>query len=116
MEQKLKKVNKIRSIREILDLNNDGKVSEEEFKDGVESQIIDSQGDLLSPMQNLFMRNQNLSIGQSIYYDAQPIKIKRKKIKTLGKTLNESLKTQVDLVQQSVAGFREYEGYFNTFF
>ena len=89
------KMNKIKSIKEILDLNKDGTVSKEEYVKGLNNGNVMNEIEDLSPLEFMLMQNNMDS-----------------------KTLNNSLKihNDVKLVKNSFSNSMKDVNFFNTYY
>lgn len=89
----LKKVNKIKSIREVLDFNGDGKVDKDELIEGKNNPNVMSKIKDISPMTYFLIKNQKL------------------KVKT-----NIKKHTNIDLIRKSRKSYQKDKNIFNTKF
>lgn len=85
----LKKVNKIKSVREILDINNDGKVDKDELLEGKNTPSTMSKIKNVSPMTYYLIKNQ---------------KVKTRKAKK---------QSNINLVRKSIKSYRKDRDLFN---
>jgi hypothetical protein len=87
MDNVVKKANKIKSIKEILDFNGDGTVSKNEIMEAVTDEQIMERIKKLNPMFHFLMKNQNFKL-TSVMPKGKP-------------------QSQRNLVKQSVKNFKK---------
>jgi hypothetical protein len=82
-KQVVRKINKIKSVREILDFNKDGKVSQKELDKGMKNTKVMGQIKKISPMTYYLIKNQNVDF--KVVEDRRNVRLIQQEIKSFKK-------------------------------